>query len=365
MLIAPADDHRAERARVLALLGGAGAAIEQHRHPLAGPQGEPLSTDVGRLGAPPGEAHTVVIVASGTHGVEGHSGSALQALLLEQGHLDGLAPGVAVVVVHAVNPYGMAWERRVDHDNVDVNRNFVDFAAELPTNPGYEDLREALNPTDDELDLDDDGWVADVLGYGQEQGMLEMFHAVSGGQYAHPEGVQFGGRAPTWSRTVLEDVWRRHAMGATAVVNLDVHTGLGPCGALTTFQTADEGEAAAQAAAAWFPTTFRSDRTREGDPVQLGVLGPGMDDVLADVPLVVPVVLEWGTRDETTVLAAMRADNWLHAHGDPRSPLGDRIRATVRDAFALDDEGWRGVVAELGVANVRAALDAAAGRPGG
>lgn len=356
MLIAPATDHREERARFLRLAEAAGATLEHLLHPLRGPHGEALGTDVARLGAPPGEAHDVVVVTSGTHGVEGHTGSALQSLLLEAGELDALAPGVAVLLVHAANPYGMAWERRVDHDNVDINRNFVDFAAPLPENPGYEELAPLLNPTDDP---EDPAWMAEVLAWGEQHGMPELFRALSGGQYRHPDGVQFGGQGPTWTRRSLEGVWRRHLAGAASVVHLDVHTGLGPCGALTIFQTADPDEPAAEAAAQWFPTVFRTDRVGDDEAVQSGVLGPGMDRALGEVPLVVPVVLEWGTHDEITVFSAMRADNWLHRRADPTSSDGERMRTRMREVFAMDDAGWRTTVADDGVAHVRAALDAA------
>lgn len=364
MIIAPARRYADERATVLRHLEAAGATLEHHRHPRRGPDGEELALDVGRLGAAPGDAHTVVVVSSGVHGVEGHVGSALQAQLLAEGRLATLPDGVAVVIVHAVNPYGMAWERRVDDANVDVNRNWIDFALPLPENPGYEDVYPIVNPSGPELDLDDTAWVAEGLAYGERVGWPAMFHAISGGQYAHPEGLQFGGQVPTWSRTVLEDVWRRHLAPAQAVIHLDVHTGLGPCGVLTLFQTASPDEPAAEAGAAWFPGVLRSDRATGAEAVQIGVLGPGLDATVPDVPLVVPVVLEWGTLDELTVLGAMRADNWLHHHGEVAGPAGDEIRTRMRAAFTSDDETWRRTVGDQGDQHVAAALDAAAGRPG-
>ena len=39
-------------------------------------------------------------------------------------------PEQAVLLVHAINPHGFAWSRRVTQENVDLNRNFlVDFTA--------------------------------------------------------------------------------------------------------------------------------------------------------------------------------------------------------------------------------------------
>lgn len=364
-VIPPATTYAEERATLLGLLEQAGATLEHHRHPSVGPDGGSVGADVGRLGPAVGEAHTVVMVASGTHGVEGHTGSALQSLLLREGLGRSLPPGVAVVIVHAVNPHGMAWERRVDADNIDVNRNFVDFAAPLPSNPGYAHVAAALNPTAVELDLDDPGWTTELFAYAETAGWPALFHAVSGGQYVEPSGVQYGGRAPSWSRSTLESIWRRHLASASTAVNLDLHTGLGPCAALTVFQTADAAEPAAALAASWFPNVLRADRTSDaGEAVQIGVLGPGLDAAVPEVDVVVPLVLEFGTADEVTVVGAMRADNWLHQHGEPRDPRGDEIRARMRAAFAPDDQGWRRTVTEATRESVGIVLDNLDGRSG-
>src|SRR5690606_15269651 len=169
------------RRATLAAAEAAGATLTSHPHPRPGPDGEPLATDVARFGAPVGEADHVVLVLSGTHGVEGHAGSGLQRNLIASGRLDGLPPGVAVVLVHAVNPYGMAWTRRVDHENVDVNRNFVD-PADLPENPHYEEVDHLLNPTDAELDLDDTSFVDGLMAFMGRVGELTAFRTLNGGQ---------------------------------------------------------------------------------------------------------------------------------------------------------------------------------------
>jgi predicted deacylase len=362
-ILPPLHDYATSRRLLLAQCEHAGATLGGHRHPRTGPGGEPLHLDTVRFGAPPGEARSVVVVASGTHGVEGHGGWGLQRLLLSTGWLGGLPAGTAVVVLHAVNPFGMAWSRRVDHDNIDVNRNFVDFDGPLPANPRYAEVDALVNP--EHLDLADTSWQAGVLEFTARVGGEAAFRALSGGQYDHPRGVQYGGQGPSWSRRVLTAVWREQLAGAATVIYLDIHTGLGPCGGLTLFQTADADDAAAHAGAEWFPSVLRSNRPGTTDPLQVGLTGPGLEAVVAEVPLVVPVTVEFGTQDIVPVFSAMRADNWLHQHGDPASPAGQAIRAAMRDAFFVDDDGWRRTVAEQGLATIRAALDALSAPTGG
>ena len=57
-----------------------------------------------------------------------------------------LAADTALVLVHANNPHGFAHQRRVNEDNIDLNRNFIDFDAEIPDSPGYAELHPALVP---------------------------------------------------------------------------------------------------------------------------------------------------------------------------------------------------------------------------
>jgi hypothetical protein len=361
MLIPPLQDYRTSRQALLALAERSGATLSRVQHPRTGPDGEALFTDVARFGAAPDATHTVVLIASGTHGVEGHAGWGLQRLLLEGGRLDALAEGVAVVLIHAVNPFGMAWSRRVDHENIDVNRNFIDFASPLPTNDRYAEIDPIMNPRGDTFDPSDLGWQADALEWMGRVGMETGFRTISGGQYEVPDGIQFGGTGMAWSRQTLERIWREQTAGARAVFHIDIHTGLGPCGGLTVFQTADEDEPAAEVAKQWYPV-WREGRTRDDAPLQQGVLGPGFDAVVTGERLSVPIVIEFGTEPDVTVLTSMRADNWLHHHGDPRSELGESIRAATRAAFFVDDVGWRTQVAEQGTAVIDAALDTASAR---
>lgn len=350
-------DYATERRRFLADAEAAGALIEHHRHPMVGPEGEDLATDIARFGAPIGEAATVLVISSGVHGVEGHAGSGLQHLLCRSGRLADLPARTAAVLVHSVNPYGHAWSRRVDHSNVDVNRNFLFDYDDLPTNALYPQIDHLLNPTDDQLDPNDTSFLIDLASWMEEVGFLEGYQAVSGGQYSHPAGVQFGGRGASWSRTTMERIWSRQLDGAARAITLDVHTGLGPMGGLTVFQTADEHEDAAELGRAWYSNhVYRADRTSEST-FDHGLLGPGLDHWAANRLATSTFVVEFGTHDPSQGITAFRADNWLHHHGDLRSATADGIRTSVRDFFFVEDESWRLAVAEKGLDTIHTALD--------
>ena len=125
-----------QRARFLGAATAAGARLTHYPHPLKGPFGEDLGTDVAVLGDP--AAKRLLVLLSGTHGVEGYYGSQCQAKWLSMlAGCSALPEDVAVVVIHLINPWGTAWLRRVNEDNIDLNRNQLNFAAALPDNQAY------------------------------------------------------------------------------------------------------------------------------------------------------------------------------------------------------------------------------------
>ena len=124
----------------------AGWQTESIAHPLQGPGGITLHTDIASAGNP--DSDYLLMVTSGTHGIEGYLGSEIQSRLLAEGIVAADARDCHAVMVHAVNPYGFAWHRRVNEDNVDLNRNFIDFDAPLPVNEDYEEFYSLLNPVE-------------------------------------------------------------------------------------------------------------------------------------------------------------------------------------------------------------------------
>jgi len=326
------------RSAFLAACATAGAELRSHRHPLAGPDGAPLFLDEARLGPP--DARRILFLASGTHGIEGFCGSGIQTFLLRSGVARRLPAGTALVLVHAVNPYGFAWLRRVNEDNVDLNRNFLDHRESHPENPDYDGLYAALNP-----ECLDEGTLgaslAALRAFESERGSAASYRALSGGQYRHPRGVQYGGREPAWSNRVLRGVWERHAAGAELAVYVDLHSGLGPSGVGLLLQTAPKESVAARLAAALWEGVIRAEPAPGSDAaLASGLIGPAF--VAACAPAAATgLVLEFGTRDMLQVVLAVQADNWLQHYGTRDSAEGRAIGERMRAAFFLEEDDWK------------------------
>ncbi len=139
------ESYAEARSKFCAAAATAGGAIRSWFNPNAqGPNGEWLYLDTARFG--PADATNMLVLISSTHGVEGHCGSGAQIAWLATGGAAKLPKDTGALVVHAINPYGFAWTRRVNEDNVDLNRNFLDHSAPLPENPDYDRLNAVLNP---------------------------------------------------------------------------------------------------------------------------------------------------------------------------------------------------------------------------
>ena len=323
------------RAAFLAAAEAAGAAVDTFEHLLRGPEGEPLGIDVAELG--PRDASTVVLVVSATHGVEGYCGSALQTHWLAH-HAGDRPAGLRVVNVHALNPFGMAWVRRVNEDNVDLNRNFVDWSQPAPDNTEYDGIAADVVPDDWSAESQQRTLEALLALVGQ-WGFPKMQAVVSGGQYTHPKGVFYGGTGPVWSHRWLRQWCAANLTHARRVVIIDLHTGLGEWGHGELIGSAAAGDPLFDRAVALWPDAVSM---LSGDSVSAVLAGDWLNvaDQLAPHAEVTPICIEYGTVDGITVLQSLRADAWLHGHGDPAGPDGPAVRAQVRAAFADDDPAW-------------------------
>jgi hypothetical protein len=348
------QDYREARSRFLQQARAAGGMLEELRNPAQAPDGNPTFTDLSWHG--PSDAEGVLVLISGTHGVEGFPGTAAQLAWLEAGRRP---ERVAVLLVHALNPHGYAWIRRVTEGNVDLNRNFVDHDQPYPENPGYEELFPALCPRtwDAETVARCD---AEIDAFAERHGAHALQRAISGGQYRHPDGIFFGGHTPTWSRRTLERIVDRALAKARTVAVVDVHTGLGPYAHGERIVLHDpEGANYACAKAAWdgdVASPFL------GDSVATELSGTSLEAIerrLAD-RTVIATALEFGTVPSPEVRRALRGDNWLHMHapeGTLESETGQAIKAELQRVFAPAADDWRGPVIDRTLETLDQAAD--------
>ena len=345
------EDYNAARALFLAACASRGIGVTPFPHPGRGPHGEALYADVAVLG--PANAQRLLVLNSGTHGVEGFCGSAALSAFLHAGEE---TLNTKVVLVHAINPHGFAWLRRTNEDNIDLNRNFVEHHRDPIQSPGYEELHPVLAPRTWNA-----GTEADIRRFLEERvrrdGPLAVQAAICQGQYAHRDGIFYGGRAPAWSNRVFREILGHHAADVTRALLLDFHTGLGEYGAcelITGVPPHAEVLAAFRA-----PVTSAKLGTAAG-PALRGTIGMAFRDTLA-AERVESFTVEFGTAPIMDVLMALLADNWLHAHGDPKGLGAVETKNLIRQRFYPDNPSWRATVLSSSQQTIHDALRFLAG----
>lgn len=329
------------RNKFLQAAGLAGLEVQTCLHPMTGPEGESLATDVVVIGDH--NASRVLFVTSGVHGVEGYYGSGVLVQWLRN---QIQAPeGIKIVLVHACNPYGFAWGRRFTEENVDLNRNFWDLSmADEPVevNSSYEAIRQLVEYP---------ACTPEAFVECQQQrqtylatnGVRTLKVALSGGQEHSPEGLFYIGKQPTWARQTYENLVRQHSQGCQHLFFMDLHTGLGPRGyADFLHQYEDEstehnnlltyigerilGDERDEATAQGLEGTTIACFNRIGATQGFSVLGGA---------------IECGTLPLAQVLEALVQEMALHRHGCDDDELTAAIKQNLKDAFYVDAEDWK------------------------
>ena len=304
-----------------------------------GPQEEFLSTDFVWIG--PRDATKVMLHTSGVHGVEGHPGSAA-ALWIMEGFESGelvLPEDTAIAFAHIINPWGMAWLRRVNEDNADLNRNF------LPPGEGYSGENELYAKLDGLLNPKSGPrggefftlramWASFRLGFAPAK------QAVQEGQYNRPKALQYGGSELALSSQNFIDWCTRNLISAERIVWIDFHTGLGPFGvdSLLVGEGVDENEL----------------KQRYGKRIQIldpeksvayrirGGIQSGIEARFPDKNWT-SITQEFGTIKPIPLLKLARAENRLTqwSGNPPLRLLRSPERHRMLDAFNPPNDRWR------------------------
>jgi hypothetical protein len=341
------------RRKFLAAAEGAGLELHSHRHPLVGADGEELAMDTALLG--PRDARAVLVVSSACHGAEGFCGSGVQNALLADAafHADAARAGIAVLYVHALNPYGFSFLRRTTQENVDLNRNWQDFSAPLPRNAGYDEIAHLLVPATWPPPPEAE---AGLAAYARQHGERGLQTAISAGQYHHSQGLFFGGHAPTWSRRTLTHVLADHVARCTRLAWIDLHTGLGPNGHGELIWAGRDDAAAIARAHAWWGPQVTSIYDGSSASAPLTGLMWSVVDLVCPQAEYTGIAVEYGTEPLSEVVDALRGDQWLYNHPEAPAQLRAAIKQRIRNAFYTDTPAWKQRIVEQGVDATRRAL---------
>ena len=341
--------------RFLAACARASLGPVRFLHPLKGPAGEELATTVASVG--PAGAPLQLLVVSGTHGAEGHTGSAIQCAAIEGLEPAKLPADLAITFVHLINPWGCAWDRKETEDNVDLHRALTYPDPPWPETPDYDAVKEFLNlpawdgPARAEADARLADWIA-------RHGFAAMAAIAVTGTHRHRDGLRFNGNGPTWSSRTLARILDAFLPGARRILVLDIHTGFGPTGLgqMMTYAGPDTRES--RRLHRWFPRVQQVGGGQSRLAVHPCMPYHRIADRLSGAEVCV-AALEFGTDNAPTIdLDLIREESFIHLRGDPFSPEGRILRARMRKRFYWEYPSWKAEVLAQGLDSFSACLAA-------
>jgi len=324
-----------------------------------GPNGEELSIDAAI--SPGTSAKNVVLISSGLHGVEAPFGTAVQLAVMDEWQRGNAQPAeVRCVFIHGLNPHGYTWERRVDANNVDPNRNFLLSGEEFTGSPkGYRSFDDLLNPQRPPVRWD--FWTLRAWWALLRHGLPDLKEAMVVGQYEFPKGLFFGGTGPGETQRVLSEYMQQWMGDCQSAVHLDFHTGLGRWGS---YKLLLDGLALTRDLQVQLDRWFGADNYEQDDSKGVayqprGSFGPWcMSQNLAKNYLY--LVAEFGTYGSAAMLGGLRAENQAQHWGKRDGVVEQEARARLKELFCPADPKWRSTVVERGKKLVRQAVNAMA-----
>jgi len=310
----------------------------------------------------------VLIHISGTHGVEGFTGSAIQNFIIEKGissssFLDDHTP--TLVFVHALNAYGFAKLRRFNENNVDLNRNFLtedqfkEMIDQDPNHSGYVDMMDLINPTKSLKNKLDFFWFRAIYNIARH-GYKSLKQSLVTGNYHFPKTLFYGGNELQQSHSLLKDFLLSHfdIENMEKVGIIDVHTGLGPSGFDTIQMEGTSNNEECKSIFGGHQAEFshhiyvgnddNNDGALSGYSKVVGMLPYGLSEqIFSSNVKVFAATQEFGTIPGVLVFKAMRAENTMyHYDSTNRSP---KYTNDLRDAFYLKNNNrWKDKVVTRG-----------------
>ena len=211
--------------------------ISFEQHPIA----EGLTIDSYRC-EPFQKAEKLLVITGGEHGIEGYAAIAFLDIFQKEflSLIDRNRVGLRILL--PINPWGMKHHRRVNENNVDLNRTFVldPEAIDRNANPAY---TAALKLLQEEkpvrgYNLARFRFACRYLWMANRIGFSALREALTLGQFQYPRGLYYGGAQIQPSTAYMKRYFDEVFSSCDDIVHLDIHTGAGPKNRMTIVNSA-------------------------------------------------------------------------------------------------------------------------------
>ena len=301
--------------------------------------------------AEPARKENIIILSTALHGVEGFVGGAMQHLFIQE-FLPRLNPeNTGLLLVHAINPWGMKHHRRFNPNNVDLNRNFVyDGNYDTSLNQLYPQLRGLLVPQRRVNSI-----LGETLRFAVQIISLIVKHGVKAGrdgilmgQYSDPDGFYFGGQEPQEEALVMMTLLGRAMRDYGTILHFDMHSGYGPRYQMSLTNPENDPLSSAEFAERYnYPLVVKANPdefyTTLGD---MSAYAYHLGSEKYPEKQVLSTAFEFGTFGESLLagIRSLRAEIFemqLSNHGAKNETIAEYIRKEYQEQSFPAEERWR------------------------
>ncbi|HKI54150.1 MAG TPA: M14 family metallopeptidase [Anaerolineales bacterium] len=293
----------------------------------------------------------VFILTTGEHGIECYVGSAMLQRFIDK-FLARLNPRTTgLLLVHAINPWGMKYHRRVNSHNVDLNRTFNwNNAFDKTINPAYDDLLDIIQadkPIQNFL-LSNLEYYLKLVRKVLQMGWPAFKSASLLGQYRHPHGLFYGGEGYQEETRVLIDLYRQAFNPYEQILHLDMHTGYGPRYQMSLVNSMYESRSSQE-----FVEKFGYPLVVAANPEEFYAISGDMIDYIYAMwknefqgKKLFATSFEFGTygekfRGRIGMQRAMSFENRLHWQGPANENLSARVKSDFEELFNPSETHWK------------------------
>jgi len=292
----------------------------------------------------------LIFLSTGLHGIEGFVGAAIIKLFVRE-YLHQLnAEDTGLYLVHAINPWGMKHRRRVNENNVDLNRNFIceQESGVQKLNQAYDRAHSFLNPQEPLKTAGNPFYYLKLLNLILCLGPANFKEAVLYGQYRYPRGLYYGGSGFERSTTILSSLFQEAVSSCERFLLIDMHSGYGPRYQMTIVNSIHEKRASADLQASFdYPLVAKT------DPDEFYQMQGDMVDYLYRImesqfpgKYFYATGFEFGTFGSSfgaviKSLKAMIHENRLSQHGASSRKVAEKVRHNFCELFFPAEERWR------------------------
>jgi hypothetical protein len=300
--------------------------------------------------AEPRKHENLVIVSTGQHGIEGYVGSVMLKVFMDE-----FAPlidqeNTGLLLIHAINPWGMKNNRKVTKNGVDLNRNFITNGMfDKSINPDFSKLKNLLAPAYPirSFGIENLLFAGRIIKALITKGAASLTNAALLGQYITPQAIYYGGERHEEQTVLMTNFFRESLEKYQTIIHLDLHSGYGPRYQMSITLVPLEPLTSAELSAKFnYPLVLRGDRKEFYET--LGDMTAYLYELRnADFQdkHVFASVLEFGTYGESLLarihsLRTMIFESQVHWHGVLDKSTEEKICREFKELYFPTEEKW-------------------------